>query len=204
MIVVVSGKQGSGKTALTNQIRATTKNCSVVKFAGPLYEAVEAALEVLVRYGLKPRKKDGPFLQYLGKHIRDTESKSFWVDIGRETADRLESYSTPSEPTLTLIDDCRFENEFDIFKDALKIRLECDRDVRKARADNWRPDEFHDSEVGLDSYAKQGKFDYYIDTEKVNAIDTFKAVRTMMAEWEKFGKLPHKGDYNDIFKVSSR
>jgi len=200
MIVVVSGKMGSGKTALTKQLQAAIPNSHTVKFAAPLYEAVEAALNVLVGYGLQPRNKDGPFLQWLGKHIRDTETKSFWVDIGKKRADGFEEQSRPSSPVLVLIDDCRFENEFVPFMGALKIRLECDRDTRKARADNWRENEFHDSEVGLDEYSRSGKFDFYIDTGKVNAEDTFLSVRTMMHEWDRFGKVPHKGDYNDLSK----
>jgi len=198
MIVVVSGKMGSGKTALTDQIKLSIPNCHVVKFAGPLYESVTAALHVLEGYGLKPRKKDGKFLQWLGKYIRESERPDFWVNIGREQASKFEATSTPYVPVITLIDDCRFPNEFDVFPDAFKIRLECDRDMRKARADNWREDEFHDSEVSLDTYSQDGKFDFYIDTGKVNAQDTFKSVRTMMGEWTNYGRLPHNGDYKSM------
>ena len=67
----------------------------------------------------------------------------------------------------------RFKNEFaafDKFKDLpnfpiLRVRLECDRDIRKARrGDKWRDNETHASEVDLDGYVTEGKFDLIVDT----------------------------------------
>lgn len=66
---------------------------------------------------------------------------------------------------LVIIDDCRFTNEFDAFPQALRVRLNAAEDVRKGRAESWRENTVHPSEVGLDLYDIEGKFDLYLQTD---------------------------------------
>ena len=55
-----------------------------------------------------------------------------------------------------------------------KIRLECPEEIRKERSGPlWRPDATHESEVGLDAYAKKGMFDFYVDTGFRSKDDAF-------------------------------
>ena len=73
------------------------------------------------------------------------------------------------------IDDCRFPNEFDILKENPKvvtIRLVASEAVRKPRCSYWR-EKPHESETALDSYADEGKFDIYIDTENNNINEAY-------------------------------
>jgi hypothetical protein len=58
-----------------------------------------------------------------------------------------------------IVDDARFENEFDAFPNAVRIRLDAPGTVRKERCDAWRDNENHPSEIGLDRYHIEGKFD---------------------------------------------
>jgi hypothetical protein len=223
-ILMNSGKQGSGKTTLTNAI---LKNAALAqydqvhtfKFADSLYElhdticnktrrfieAGDHSPEAVVYFvfndlmpyilnkmegwtGLRPDavviaqlrtylcdwvmfriqhgvlKKEGPLLQYLGTEFgRNGYGVNVWVDILKK---KLAPYMEPGPTKLLIsIDDCRFENEFDAFPEALRVRLECPEEIRKVRADSWRDNSNHPSEVGLDAYADAGKFDMYFDTE---------------------------------------
>jgi hypothetical protein len=66
---------------------------------------------------------------------------------------------------LVIIDDCRFPNEFEAFPEALRVRLNADEKVRKLRTEAWRENTLHPSEVSLDIYDIEGKFDLYLQTD---------------------------------------
>lgn len=173
-VLTISGKQGSGKSELAKRLvkkflEESKKESITLKFADPLYEMQDALHEILNDYGIRRPKKDGYLLQWLGteygrKHI----TENIWVDILKT---RLEGIP---ECNPIMIDDCRFENEFDILKSlgCLMIRLECPEYLRKQRANSWRTDTEHASEVGLDRYSSENKFDLHIDTGKWNADHT--------------------------------
>lgn len=114
-------------------------------------------------------KKEGPLLQYLGTEFgRDGYGVNVWVDILKK---KIEPLMKPGNTRILInIDDCRFENEFDAFPSALRVRLECPEHIRKTRADAWRDNVNHPSEIGLDQYAEDGKFDMYFwtDDDSVN------------------------------------
>ena len=65
------------------------------------------------------------------------------------------------------MDDCRFKNEFNAIPEALRIRLQCPRVVRRIRCTAWRDNEDHPSETDLDSYVDQNKFDLVFETDKM-------------------------------------
>lgn len=184
MIVLVSGKQGSGKTTLTAQF-SSMDLCPVFKFADPLYEMHNAMWDVMDRYGVLVREdKSGDVLQALGDLMRKRDPMVF-VKCALTKATRLEAIHQ-----YVFNDDTRFVNEFNAFPEALKIRLECDRDARKARAVSWRTDENHKSEIELDEYAAQGKFDLYIDTN----FTTPEQIRNMVADRME-GRSTDRGHY---------
>lgn len=177
MIVLISGKQGSGKTTLTKALIKRFKEEGyephAVKFADTLYKMHDAVLHVLQEAGIKRDvSKDGPLLQLLGTEWgRKTLGDDVWCKIAANKVTELlasnkESFSASyNKKKVVILDDARFENEFDVFPDALKIRLECDRDKRKGRCDSWRENEFHPSETGLDAYAADNKFDVVASTD---------------------------------------
>lgn len=154
-LILLSGKQGSGKTTASYNL----KNWAIgnrwrfkdFKFADPLYEMHDLILGVLKKYGIKTPHKDGPLLQMLGTDwARKNYGPDIWASLGRARVEIELERSSLDHPTLFVVDDCRFMNELEYFDDAFKVRLECNRDERKARADAWRDNENHPSETQFD------------------------------------------------------
>jgi energy-coupling factor transporter ATP-binding protein EcfA2 len=179
MIFLISGKQGSGKSTLTNnligRLKATSFEPMSIKFADPLYEMHRRVLNVMAEYGIAVPVKDGKLLQLLGTEWgRAVHGDNVWVNLAKK---RIETFMDgPSrERRVAIIDDCRFKNELFGFPEAFKIRLLCDRDARKARADAWRDSETHQSEVDLDE-VDQRHWDLVIDTAQNSATEVAELV----------------------------
>lgn len=168
-VVLISGKQGSGKSTLTRELMRLFPEAQEFKFAGPIYQIHDYARTMLDALGVEIppnlKAKDGPLLQYLGTEWgRKSIADDVWVKCAQGA---VRNYLRNSVGRVVAVfSDCRFKNEFHAFPDALTIRLECDRDARKARAEMWRDNENHPSEVDLDGYAYDGKFDFVIDSLK--------------------------------------
>ncbi len=175
-IVMLSGPQGAGKSstarALTNQVRHTGYDGGIfyLKFAEPLYELHDAILDLMENMsGISRVAKDGPLLQYLGTDWgRRNFGENVWVDILKNRINGIKAMAVemdkPFKKSLVIIDDCRFENEFDAFPEALRVRLNAKESVRRLRAESWRDNTQHASETALNSYELKGYFDLFIDT----------------------------------------
>lgn len=174
--VFISGKQGSGKTTTSDELAAACRVFGRVtaraRFAQPLYEMHDAVLTILANYGIqRPIVKDGPLLQLIGTEWgRNTLGENVWVNCIENKRSQIAAMTD-----VLIIDDMRFPNEFDVPTDSfgplLKVRLECPRDERKRRCETvsmWRPNENHPSEIALDEYSAQGKFDMTFDTSLVS------------------------------------
>lgn len=180
-IFTISGKQGSGKSELAKRLKSKfieklAIESITLKFADPLYEMQDAIHKILDNYEIHRPKKDGYLLQWLGtQYGRMHIDQDIWVNILKTRLGNI-----PKDVPI-MIDDCRFENEFDVLKEVncLMIRLECPEYLRKQRAESWRTDTEHASEVGLDRYVKMNKFDVVLDTGKWNVEDTLNNA------WEK-------------------
>lgn len=125
-------------------------------------------------------------MQYLGTDwIRKTYGAGAFVDIVKgtiaEQTDRLGRGNAPDR-LLFIISDCRFKNEFEEFPEALRVRLECPQDVRMARAENWRDNDTHPSEVDLDTYSAMDMFDMYFPTDKVDVAHMANLVIAQLAK----------------------
>lgn len=183
-IVLISGKQGSGKSTLARAIRAKVQALNIPEwvveeaiFAGPIYLMHHYCRKILVDRGITPphEKKDGYLLQLLGtewgrnKIGEDVWARALRGEIEKEIA-YYENGSNVSRITF-VVPDTRFENEFDMFPEALKVRLECREGLRRQRAEMWRDTSSHASETGLDKYAAEGKFDHVFNTESYFADD---------------------------------
>jgi hypothetical protein len=186
-IILISGKQGSGKTTIANELIRQLKvlrfdYAGTEKFAETLYEMHDYLLNRMETLTGNPRiKKDGRLLQVLGTDWgRNNFGVNVWCDILKRKMDKL-TWSIGSK-RLIIIDDCRFENEFDTFPEALRVRLEAPEEIRKLRCPAWREDVNHASETGLDSYSFQGKFDLCLNT---SGDDLTKCVSLIAAQLDK-------------------
>lgn len=157
-VVLISGKQGAGKSAVAKALAAKLLRSRTSKFAGPLYALGNLLYDHLhMAYDLQLDKEAPAFkrlLQVVGTEWgRQAVDDQIWVKCAQNLVAR------PGHPeTVFVFDDCRFENELLAFPTAVKVRLVCDRDERRARADRWREDENHPSETGLD-HLDRGAFD---------------------------------------------
>lgn len=161
-VIVISGKQGSGKSTLQQQLciqwRLRGGLAQPVNFADIIYEMHNSVLGILDKYYARDVVKDGPLLQMLGTEWgRNTIDEQLWVKCTQNKVSKLHS----SE--LVVIGDCRFPNELAAFPNAFKVRLECPEDIRKSRCNAWRDNSTHPSEIALDKY-KPGDFDMLAST----------------------------------------
>jgi hypothetical protein len=179
-VIIISGKQGSGKTTLQKEVQsrlyAQGSRVELINFADIIYKIHDFAINILEGVGIKRDiAKDGVLLQMLGTEWgRKSIQENIWCQIAKN---RIEAMSTTSHNVgYVILGDCRFENEFDFFPDALSIRLECDKEIRKARCSQWRENDTHPSEVGLDEYSANDKFDLYFNTGTTSIEDTVSIV----------------------------
>jgi hypothetical protein len=188
--LMISGKQGCGKSTLAQEIgRRALKDESLwfygLKFADPLYEMHTALWQIMEAYGVpRPQKIDGTLMQMLGTEWgRRTISPTVWVDILKKRVDDILSEAKWPRHRLIVIDDARFTNEIDCLKrpdlKIIKLRLEAPEHVRKCRAAKWRPDTTHPSEIGLDDYKE---FDKIIFTDTNNEVETAAAAWRIVTE----------------------
>lgn len=186
-ILMISGKMGSGKTTLDENIKKLfIKNKEMFNirgwavksatFAEPLYTIHNFARGVLKNSGIEHpdhlKIKDGNLLQYLGTDwARKTYGENIWCKIAADDIDKKFTMMNYAENALVIISDMRFRNEFDYFREATKIRLECNEDLRKQRVSMWRENSNHPSEIDLDQYFIQGKFDEWYDSGNISSED---------------------------------
>lgn len=166
-IILISGKQGSGKTTLQKELSKTlfqrkNKRVETVNFADIIYKIHDFSLNVLGEHGIKRDiVKDGTLLQLLGTEWgRNSINENVWPLALRNRIIKLQEKGVD----VVIIGDCRFENEFFFFPDALRIRLTASEEVRKLRCSQWRNNTDHPSEIGLDYLEMMNYFDATYDT----------------------------------------
>lgn len=167
IVVIVSGKQGSGKSSLCYELsQRLGLNGIVIKFAEPLYRAHYAVLNTLAEYRVPvdPNAKNGYLLQELGRWGRDRIAKDVWATCTANAVNEMPS------SMIALVEDTRFENEFDImtkFPHHITIRLDAPESIRQTRTNSWRENTMDISETNLDEYARRNKFQFYFDTNSM-------------------------------------
>lgn len=195
-IVMISGKQGSGKSTLTRELirRVSHKknwDALELRFAKVIYDLHDDILRTMKFYGFDVPVKDGELLQLLGTEWgRKRYGEDIWVtavknviaDIekarlatlegrksdGLEVKHMIPSEVPMNENLLLVISDCRFMNEFKAFPEALRVRLRCHHEIRRSRAESWRENAMHASEINLDDVDRAGEFDLYLQTDEVS------------------------------------
>lgn len=155
---------------------------TLTKFAQPLYDMVEALQRVLPNTITTNNYAD--FMQTAGDWLRGIDPYFFVKEMKRKI-----DFLSDEENQALLIDDLRFKNELELMKQekALLIRLDCPIDVRRKRAEKWRTNVIHNSEIDLDDRIHE--FHRIFDSEKQNAedialvtLDVFKKMHATLNE----------------------
>jgi hypothetical protein len=175
-IIQICGKQGSGKTSLAKGI-VDHINESMdgyvarhVKFADPLYSMHEKIREVCAYYDIPFEQKEGDLLQLLGTEWgRKRKGPDVWIKALRNLI--LKMPTMFGKKVIYVNDDTRFKNELAAFPGAFTIRLVAPSEFRKARAEGWRDNENHISEIDLDD-VPDAAFDLVLDTSISTKLET--------------------------------
>jgi len=173
-VIQLSGKQGSGKSTTARAIESKFRSNGIAvtphRFASALYDVHDAVYAILAPLGVvEQTKKDGLLLQVLGDEWGRKKNPNIWVDAAKAHYAQIEKHFEGSNVTpVGLLEDTRYINEFHAFDNAIRVRLECAEDARKVRTDAWRENTTHRSEIDLDEYVAQGKFDLVLDTNTLS------------------------------------
>lgn len=167
MVVLISGKQGSGKSTIATRLQYDPDiRGSIQKFARPLYELHDLILSYLKKEGIQRPEKDRALLQIIGTEYG---RNNIHIDVWAQIALNFATAFTSKVGGYLIFDDLRFENEMDLFKNSpisdkcFFIRLNCPEDIRRQRTEFFcNPN--HPSEVGLDHRMKD--FDLIVDTRQ--------------------------------------
>lgn len=199
-MVLMSGKQGSGKSTLQKVLIElagdyygfTRAYC--VNFADALYFLHDAILEIMAdEFGVaRQTPKDGLLLQLLGTDWgRKVYGPNIWVNILRNRVEKIVE-NLSDERTLIVVGDCRFKNEFDAFPESCRVRVMAPEGVRKTRTNSWRDNTNHPSEIDLDDYEYMSRFDFVFNTDPADiayAAPHF-AAHTILSRLTKIEPLP--------------
>lgn len=169
-IILLSGHQGSGKSTVQQLLVDAFRPAKFVwthafNFADAIYHfhnLIYSALETDFGMPFPKPVKDGVLLQVLGTEWgRKVLGNDIWVKIMRS---RIDQATKEPGNHVFIVGDTRFRNEFDAFPEALRVRLNAPECIRKYRAHSWRENTAHPSEIDLDQYDVDGRFDLYFES----------------------------------------
>ena len=145
-IILISGKAEAGKTTAANIIKCYL--CGIGKRAAivPYGQYVKDTAKMIFGWNGQKDENGRQLLQWWGTDVVRKKSENFWVNTVMRLADVLDG-----EIDYLIIDDCRFPNEVELWKDEygyLTLRIE------RPGHENALNDEQrkHPSETALDDY----------------------------------------------------
>ena len=171
MLVLISGKSGSGKTELANNLKTHWSQRGIatviLNFMRPVHDMHDAVAMVGKRFGLHPPppgKGDTDLISLLNDWGRKKD-QNIWDQAFQDYYDEVTSHWRKQQLFfMAVADDMHYRSSFDFFGRALTVRLECDPKTLVQRSPYYDMDRGHPSQVDLDPYVKADKFDVVIDT----------------------------------------
>lgn len=155
-IILISGKAESGKTTLAKiiqkELNKKNKNSLIIPFAGYLKFIAKSYFGWSGEKNEEGRK----LLQYLGTDIVRVKNPNFWVEV---VGDFIELFYEEFE--FFIIDDCRFLEEVEYFKNKNINNISIRLDRLNYKNSLTEEQNQHPSETSLDNYS----FDLYLQSE---------------------------------------
>jgi len=175
-VILLSGKMGAGKsdTAKLLVIKLFEQGWRAIrmKFAAPLYMWHDSIKKYCQENGIPlPEEKDRDLLLALGLWGREQDPQ-IWSKILKARIENSEKHAA-STKRVYIVDDLRFKNEFEMFKDCFTVRLQCPKEIRIVRAESWKDIDDKPSECELDD---ETRFDRFIDTDYNSLGDVVKMI----------------------------
>lgn len=186
MIILIGGKQGSGKTSLSNEIKNLLVEkkvpCWQMSMDMPVYDMHRGVYAMGANYGIPPRPDDSPNKSLITS-LREwgrSQDDEFWL---RTTDHKLKqvqaAFRNPALFHVIIIEDVRYENELAHWPKALSVWLECPAEVRSRRS----PEEACSSKFTKGDINSESKgLNRVIDTEITPASGAAKEVVTFFTE----------------------
>lgn len=175
-IILLSGKQGSGKTTLMNMLSYTLSNTLGMKtmtthVANGVYKVADTIYDALLR-PQNERAKDRKLLQTIAEYYKTKYGEQLWID--QILKDVIRFFEVEGN-NYVCIDGIRFPYEIEAVRNigsskgyrVIVINLTCSEEVRRSRCTAYGND-IHISEIALDDYKE---FDAVYNTEIDNLID---------------------------------
>lgn len=182
MIVLISSKQGGGKTALKNGLMNHFKTAASFSFADCPYLCHDAVKDILGAHGIVTKEKEKELVRELAEWARARFGIDIWVRTSLTKIKAIKAHGID----LIINDDLRFKHEINGVTEEIagekvvRIRLECPEEIRKQRCgENWREDTKHISEVDLDD--SLSKFDLVIHTDTMSKDQTLSLALELIA-----------------------
>lgn len=145
-IILISGKAEAGKTTAANIIKYYL--CGIGKRAAivPYGQYVKDTAKMIFGWDGQKDENGRQLLQWWGTDVVRKKNENFWVNTVMRLAAVLDG-----EIDYLIIDDCRFPNEIDLWKDEygyLTLRIERPGHENALNAEQRK----HPSETALDDY----------------------------------------------------
>lgn len=180
-VILISGKQGSGKSTLTENLIVKLEDygesVTYLKNAGIIYEMHDAINNVASKYGIRTETKDRVLLQWLGTEWgREIRGDNVWVDA---VSNKIQQTTVGG---FVIIDDVRFPNELSVGNNVnrFSIRLEASEEARRNRCPAWGNNTNHPSETALDNHL--GSFNLVVNTDMIDQRETSEYVFNHLIE----------------------
>ncbi len=149
-MIGITGRAGSGKTFLANELKGMAKNVEIVSFAAQLRKEIEQVFGLPIpSLWAKPTSPEIRWiLQQYGTQYRRAQDDDYWVKVGMQIALTFAQLAR-----LVVFDDVRFPNEADAIRaeGGLIVRVYAPTPLREARLGTL-PEE-HASETSMDTYS---------------------------------------------------
>lgn len=173
MNIALAGKMKSGKSTLAQALEELDLCTSILSFSQPIRDGLKVMGITKAPHPELYRKG----AQYLGTDLVRAEYPDWWIDLARKKILHDPWYS--DDHVTIVVDDCRFENEFEALKDLgfLMVWLDVSEATQLSRG--AEPDRLtHASETGLDHISKE-EWDLWLpeSSSVQERLETIRSVR---------------------------